>query len=674
MTGAASLLLVVLIVLAAAYVPGYLAVRALAGSRLIALAFAPAIGTAVAGIGAIIASVAGVAWTLLPFVVLSALLVLLAHLLARRGVRLPSTVLDGPLLAPRPLAAHLGWAGALVAGLAVAVVPIARQAGGADAVLERYDTLYHLTALTHIRETGDGSSLTLNAVTSSTRAPSSYPAAFHDLAALVPGVDIPIVLNGSVLALAVVPWVVGLALLARTLFPQLRWAPPAVALVAAVIPASPLNLWIHLSPVPNLTGFAALTGALAGAVALWHALTGPVRARAGLDENASVSVLPPPSSPAVRDAADGSADAAPVWPAIGAALGVVGLSGIGLTLMQPNVGVMALILIAVLTIVTGLPLRHTCRRLLAVPVLALLPVAVLTYTPLGARVTGFSGGLQVPWWSALGEVGLGLLTVWPMALGTVIAVLWWPGLVSTLRGPLRWLAVAWIVVAVMYLDAAVDSPLNLSVLFFRGQDRIAIPLAMLSALLVVPGLQAWARLLRRSLPLGGPTVRGRAVVGVLVVLATLAALGSVPPRLDNAEKNLAAEYPGRGRFLQADELEAFARIAPELDPDLSILASPYSGAAHMYSLYGLNVHLPVAGTALTDQDRAAIAAVPYADRWTWRCRTLAEAGIGYIYQERQPYQYDPAFSAIEQGGESLGTVLFETDHSRLIRIECDPPL
>ncbi|MEO2098858.1 MAG: DUF6541 family protein, partial [Brachybacterium sp.] len=474
MTGAASLLLVVLIVLAAAYVPGYLAVRALAGSRLIALAFAPAIGTAVAGIGAIIASMAGVAWTLLPFAVLSALLVLLAHLLARRGVRLPSTVLDGPLLAPRPPAAHLGWAGALVAGLAVAVVPIARQAGGAGAVLERYDTLYHLTALTHIRETGDGSSLTLNAVTSSTRAPSSYPAAFHDLAALVPGVDIPIVLNGSVLALAVVPWVVGLALLARTLFPQVRWAPPAVALVAAVIPASPLDLWIHLSPVPNLTGFAALTGALAGAVALWHALTGPVRARAGLDENASVSVLQP--APSAHEAPGDSADAAPVRPAVGAALGVVGLSGIGLTLMQPNVGVMALILIAVLTIVTGLPLRHTRRRLLAVPVLALLPVAVLTYTPLGARVTGFSGGLQVPWWSALGEVGLGLLTVWPMALGAVIAVLWWPGLVSTLRGPLRWLPVAWIVVAVMYLDAAVDSPLNLSVLFFRGQDRIAIPL------------------------------------------------------------------------------------------------------------------------------------------------------------------------------------------------------
>ncbi|WP_341856793.1 DUF6541 family protein [Brachybacterium sp. GPGPB12] len=275
---------------------------------------------------------------------------------------------------------------------------------------------------------------------------------------------------------------------------------------------------------------------------------------------------------------------------------------------------------------------------------------MLTYTPLGARVTGFSGGLQVPWWSALGEVGLGLLTVWPMALGTVIAVLWWPGLVSTSRGPLRWLAAAWIVVAVMYLDAAVDSPLNLSVLFFRGQDRIAIPLAMLSAPLVVPGSQAWARLLRRSLPLGGPTVRGRAVVAVLVVLATLAALGSVPPRLDNAEKNLAAEYPGRGRFLQADELEAFARIAPELDPDLSILASPYSGAAHMYSLYGLNVHLPVAGTALTDQDRAAIAAVPYADRWTWRAGPSRMRGSATSTRSGDPTSTTPPSARSSRAG------------------------
>ena len=59
-----------------------------------------------------------------------------------------------------------------------------------------------------------------------------------------------------------------------------------------------------------------------------------------------------------------------------------------------------LILIAVLTIVTGLPLWHTCRRLLAVPVLALLPVAETVGTagvvlalgpPRALRDTGAAG-------------------------------------------------------------------------------------------------------------------------------------------------------------------------------------------------------------------------------------------------------------------------------------------
>src|SRR5699024_4142244 len=282
---------------------------------------------------------------------------------------------------------------------------------------------------------------------------------------------------------------------------------------------SPLDLWIHLSPIPNLVGFAMLPGALAAAVALWGALTER------------------PDAAAVPESAAADPTAAPRWPGVLAAVGTVGLAGVGLTLLHPNVAVTALLLLAVLTAVTGAPLWRRRPGLLAVPTLALLPVAVLTYTPLGARVTGFSGGLQVPWWAALGEVGLGLLTVWPMALGAVIAVLWWPGLVVALRGAQRWLAVAWLVLAVMYLDATGDSPPHLSVLYFRGQDRIAVPLAMVSALLAVLGLQAWARLLRRSPSLGAPH-RRRAVAAALLVLATLAAASSIPPRLDNAAKNL----------------------------------------------------------------------------------------------------------------------------------------
>ena len=43
------------------------------------------------------------------------------------------------------------------------------------------------------------------------------------------------------------------------------------------------------------------------------------------------------------------------WPEALAAVGAVGLAGVGLTLLHPNVAVTALILLAVLTAVTGAP-------------------------------------------------------------------------------------------------------------------------------------------------------------------------------------------------------------------------------------------------------------------------------------------------------------------------------
>ncbi|MGO2584477.1 MAG: DUF6541 family protein, partial [Brachybacterium tyrofermentans] len=461
MTPLLSLLLTILVVLAAAYLPGYVAVRALDGSRLLALALAPALAAAIAGISAVAASVLAWHWSMLPFLLGAAVLLAVAFGLRRLGVRLPSTILDGALSPRRAVPGGALW---MIGALAVSLVPIAIRAGRPDAILERWDTLYHLSALQRIRETGDASSLHVGSVSNSAGDPTFYPAAFHALAAVVPGVTTPTLLNGTVLALAVVPWILGIALLARALFPTTGWAPFAAAITAALIPASPVDLWMHLSPVPNLSGFAALPGVIAAAAALWGALLPRFTLR-----------------PVV------------------ASLLVLGLAGAGLGLMHPNVAVTALILLTALTAVTGASSWRRRPWLVVVPVLTLLPVVLLSYTPLGSQVTGFNGGLVVQWWLALGEVALGLLTVWPMALGVVLAVLWWPGLISAFRtATWRWLAVAWVVIAVIYLDAALDSPLNLSTLYYRGQDRVSMPLAMLSAVLVVPGLQAWSRLLVRS--------------------------------------------------------------------------------------------------------------------------------------------------------------------------------
>jgi hypothetical protein len=657
------LLLVVsgIVVLAASVVPGFLAVRVLGGGRLLALALAPALGAAIAGVGAVIAGKAGVPWSLATFGVLSALMIAIGVLARRLGLRLPATVLDGrPATAgagvpegpdggrPRRIPGAPWW---ILGAALAAIVPIAYAAGGADRVLERWDTLYHLSALERIRETGDASSLVIGTIASTTGQPNPYPGGFHALASLVPLVPIPVLLNAACLVLAVVPWVSGLALLARALWPEVSWGPFAAAVVGLLAPAAPWDEWIHLSAIPNMVGFAMLPGVTAAIVALWGALMKEATGEGPGDGPASGHGIP--GRPVLRHLASVLA---------------LGGAGLGLALMHPNVAVTALLLIAALSATTALP--HVRRRpwLLAVPIAALVPVGLLSWTPLAAVVTDFGGGLKVPWWTGLGELLLGLLTVWPMALGVVLALLWWPGLVSSWRSPQRWLVVAWVVMGVLYFDSAIDSPLNLSTLYYRGQDRLSMPVTMLTSVLVIPGLRAWYRVIA---PHGERIPRWGAAV--LTALAVIAAASSVPTRIDNAQLNLAWTSEGRGRFLQQDEVEAWAKAAPEMDTGKKVLASPFSGASHMYAIHGQQAYFPVAGMALTSQDRALLYAisgengpVPLAEQ----CRMLEDANVGYIYKEYTTYSWSSTFDLVNRASQDLGTTVFTTDHSQLIRVDC----
>ena len=656
------LIAVIAFTLVLAYVPGYTCIRVLRGSALLAVAFAPAISMSIAGLAAVGAGAIGVRWGMVPFALAFALLTASCGVARGLGITLPRTHLQASLMAFSSKKSLVAWSAALLAALAICLGPLFMVARTPAAILERYDALYHLNALAFIRDRGDGSSLNMNALTRTDLSSASYPAAFHDLASLVPIEHVPIVLNGSVLALALVPWIVGNALLAAVVFPRVRWAAPAAAIAAVLIPASPVNLWIHLSPIPNLIGFAMLPGLLAAAYALWIAL-----------ENALQPHVP---SSILSTRTPGGSRAAPGWrTAIVRVRALMCMAGgalfalVGLALLHPNTAITLLLLFGVMSAMRILQSPKKLRVLWIVPLLALVPVFAVAFTPIGARATGFSGGLQVPLSTALGEVFLGLLTVWPMPLGVVMALLWLPGIVVSLIRGKRWLAGCWIVIAILYLDAAIDSPLNLSALYFRGQDRLSIPLAMLSIALMVPGVEALRGWLRK---ICGERSRKRAVFvrGVALGLAIVAALSSIPFRYVNAAKNLEPEYPGRGRFLQVGEREEFASALSTMDPERSILASPYSGAAHMYALEGAKVYFPVAGMALSTKDRAVIDAVPRAASDPGACALLEEAGIGYVYQERDLYQYDPSFNPLNVALPVPGATIFETDHSRLIEIDC----
>lgn len=640
------------VLLVALYVPSWVTLRLLGAHRWLALAGAPAFSAAVGATTAIAVEPIGVPWGLLPYSIAHLLLMVVAWLLRRSGWQLPSPSWStaGPLLGPRVTGPAL-----LSAAIATALVPIASAFGRADGILERWDTLYHLNQLRRIRDSGDASSLTFGQIASTTGDPAMYPAAFHDLASLDFFSPIPVALNAAAASLAIVPWCLGLAVLARVLWPRYWWSGLMAACAGALAPAAPVNEWIHLSPIPNLTGVAMLPGFLACAYVWWISI----------------------ASPSPGSGCDGARFQVP---SIVLTAGVLGFLGAGLTFMQPNVAVSALLFLAALCACTGaLNSRATAGIRVAATFLVglfLLPLALLTWTPLGSQVTHFSGGLAVSGVQAVGELVLGLLTVWPMPMGVILAALWWPGLVRSCRRGHLWVAAAWLIFAVLYLDAAVDSSLHLSILYYRGQDRLSMVLALLGSLLVVPGIAAWADFLRGTSMADGRdrgASHGMARISLRWILIATLIVGTVlswPFRATNASLNATMEHPTRGRFLQADELAAFAEHADDIRGHGAILASPFSGASHMYAIHDMEVRFPVAGMVLTQTDGNLIASAELAADSPVHCQALKDHGIGFVYQDVMPYQHVQQYALLLRDLGNLGPEVFTTSHSRLIKVEC----
>ncbi|MFC0675030.1 DUF6541 family protein [Brachybacterium hainanense] len=618
------------------YLPGFLCLRALGIWRGAACAVAPAVSAGLLGGGAVVAALIGVRWTLSSAALVTILAVAVVagarRLLAARRARPrthPGTPSWLPLVPPRarvlvPLAAT------------VAVVPVLIALGSPGTPLQRWDALFHLSALQHVRESGDGSTLTFAALATTDGTGGIYPAAFHDLIGIVPLAPIPIVLNAATLALAVVPWIHGTMFLARALWPRASWAPTVAGTAAALAPAIPLNEWIHLSPIPNLVGAAFLPGALVAVLCCYRAL------RACLTGSSDTALGP--------------------W-AISALIASAGLG-----LLHPNVFIALCLMTAAAGFGGAVEQRRRARPSRAAAVIgaaALLPVAAIIMTPASSTASGFVGGLEVGPVQAVGEVVSGLLTVWPMATGPLLWAVAYVGLWALLRRGSYLLPAVTAVMVVLYLDAAVDSPLRLSALWYSGQDRISMFLTLVVCLLTVPGTAHLARWLRRSGKRSALIWRSSAaVLGVLVVLS------SVAPRLDYARLNLDLDMVQRPRYMDSEELAMLEQVGTTMDTDKVLLANPFSGGAHLSAMTGQRVRFPVAGMNPTPEDGQLMDDLLRAGTDPEACTRLMDAGIGYVYVDRRPYYYGGSFTRIDQATPELGRVIGQTDHSMMIEISC----
>ena len=242
-----------------AFVPGYVMGWALRVPARLRVFYAPLLTFALVAVSAIVLGKTGIAWSLISFVSVAAVLVAAAagvmHLVGRRWPALASASWPGNDV---PVA----WpvVGAVLGGFLVLHMT-EDMVYGPEAFSQSLDNSFHMNAIRWIQEHGDASSLTLGAVSAADQQPAFYPAGWHDFVSLIystTGTSIATATIVTVLLAAGILWPCSLVALSLSI-PKLRrlqaLAIPAMICGFAAFPGLLLRWGVLF---PNLLGYALL--------------------------------------------------------------------------------------------------------------------------------------------------------------------------------------------------------------------------------------------------------------------------------------------------------------------------------------------------------------------------------------------------------------------------------
>jgi hypothetical protein len=255
----------ILFAVAVVFVPGAVVGWASRARGFALIVIAPAVSVSIIALSAIAAPFLGVGWSLIPVVGFTVLMTLIAYLVSSLLSRRASDPNERTMPSQ-------SWANtfAQIGAVVLAATLIGRRRvegiGEPEFFSQTFDNVFHLNAIRYITDTGSASSLTLNSMTGAGAGASFYPAAWHDVVALVvntTGVSIPASVNVVTLVVGSLLWPLGCIYLAQTIFGNR----PAVSLIAAVLSAAfgafPMSLLDFGVLYPNFLGNALLPIVLA---------------------------------------------------------------------------------------------------------------------------------------------------------------------------------------------------------------------------------------------------------------------------------------------------------------------------------------------------------------------------------------------------------------------------
>ncbi len=518
--------------------PGLLVVLVAGIREMVAFALAPVLSVSVVGVTAVGAQLVGMPLGPLALGIgtgAAVLVVLAAHLAAHRLGRGWSLASAGD--GWRPLVA--GLLGAAVGALSIGV-GLARGMRSPDRWPQTFDTVFHLSAVDHVLRSADGSSLTLGTLVTPERRQGFYPAAWHDLVALVAswtGAGPPAAANAVALTAAAIAWPLGCVALARVAAGAVPGILAASGALAAGLTASPVLLTGYGTLWPNALATALLPACLALLADLLG--LGPRRA------------VPPLVG----------------WVLLGAAV-------VGLGLAHPN-AVVSLLVLGSAALVVGWWPRGRRHRVVALSVAAGVGWLVLLSPAFDRqRATSWPARERMP--QALGE----WLSVAPQRLPipAVLAALVLVGcVVAAVRPGLRWLLAVHLTAGAMFvLVAGSDGRVSrlVSGAWWDDPFRLAALVGLAGVPLAAIGLDAAVRWVVARLPgTAAPLLAGLgAATAVLVVAAAVA------PGTGDTSRVVSTWYRGDAMLTPAER--AFVgSIGAVVPAGERVAGNPWDGAA-----------------------------------------------------------------------------------------------
>lgn len=198
------------------FLPGYLVLRCWAVTGLVAVGVAAPVTIGILASTAIVAPWIGLRFGVLLVVI--PVVVISAVGLVVRWARPRSLGIEGKVRrSPRSRWTLLAHLGALLIPATLITAGLFRMIGAPENLSQTYDAAFHLNAVRYILDSGSGSTLTLGGMYSGGTSVSAYPAAWHDIVALVvqlTGVSIPEAANAVTIVIGALVWPVSTIFLA----------------------------------------------------------------------------------------------------------------------------------------------------------------------------------------------------------------------------------------------------------------------------------------------------------------------------------------------------------------------------------------------------------------------------------------------------------------------------